>query len=185
MKKLLGTLGLAALLAPSAAFAGVGATIAQGNYFGHPGAGSYPGAAPTIDYRAKGLLVQVHALELVGSIANQDADNVNLYSPDLATGVGVSTVVTKKKVAPEVEGVVMPGGHIFFAQDKVGSESYSGFNFDVEARMGMEMKKGAGFGVYVVPMIGVGKLPGDNQDMKVHTGGTLQVSFWLTDKGSN
>jgi hypothetical protein len=159
MKKLL---ALAFLLAPTSAFAGFGSTahmtgVSDGTAW----------LAPSLDWRAKGLLFQVHLLDTLAS-TSQGGD----FALDL--GLDVTGVAVKKKCAPEVEGVIMPGASLRVA-------NYGDFGVDVlaEARMGAEMKKGFGFGIYVVPQLGVSTLQGD---FHVAYGGGLQISAWLTDK---
>ena len=160
MKKLC-TLIAASLTVSSPAFAGFGTSAAVG------GSGTFLGHAPTVDYRDEGWLVQVQALDLIGSI--QD-DLIN-------TGVSVSRVAPglKRNIAPEVDGVVMPGGGLRFLAD-TGFDNV-GWALDAHARMGMEMKKGMGFGVYVVPMLGVTNIT--TGDLGLAYGGGVEISTWL------
>lgn len=160
MKKLLATAALAALsflVAPKAE-AGVGMTANLGGWTD----GTY--WLPSIDYRAKGLLVQVHALDLINGIKGGGFA--------LNTGADVTYVVVKKQIAPEIEGVLMPGAGI-----RVVDQGDIGFNFMAQARMGMEMKKGMGFGVYVVPGLGISNI--GTGDIGVATGGGVQISSWF------
>lgn len=155
MKKLV---ALVLLAAPQAAFAGFGATA---HLTGLTDGTSW---VPSLDYRSKDLLVQVHILDtLLNTAGGGDFA--------LDAGVDVTYAAVKKKVAPETEGVLMPGGSI-----RLANYSDFGLNVIAEMRMGAEMKKGMGFGIYVVPQLGVTTLPGE---FRVAYGGGLQVSAWL------
>jgi len=158
MKKLL---VLAALLAPASAFAGVGTTAHL------TAATDGTSWVPSLDYRAKGILVQVHLLDTFGSMAAGGKFGLN-------TGVDVTYAALKKQVAAETEGVIMPGGSI-----RIADQGDIGFNVLAQMRMGAEMKKGMGFGIYVVPQLGISTLGGG--DVHLAYGGGLQVSAWLTD----
>lgn len=160
MKRLLLT-SVCSLALTSPAWAGVGLT----GYFGAgPG---YEGTvwAPSVDYRSKGLLVQIHALDLLAPLATGGDFYVN-------TGVDVTYVALKKKVGPEVEGVLMPGGGVYL--NTLGDTHWY---VGAEARMGAEMKQGAGFGMYVVPTLGVTNFV--TGDVGLSYGGTIQVSAWF------
>lgn len=160
MKSLLGLGALLALVVPGIAHAGVGTTA----YMSHLSDGT--AWWPSLDVRTKGWLVQIHALDLVGSLPNKYVD----------VGFDVTKNVVKKKVDEDIEGVVMPGlGARFYSADTRFSNPQ--FNVVVETRMGAEIKKGAGFGMYVVPMIGVGNVATGN--FGVTYGGGLQVSAWV------
>lgn len=162
MKKLL---ALAALvLSSSPAHAGVGSTA----FLGATSDGT--AWAPSLDIRSEGWLVQIHALDLIGM----------LPSKYINVGLDVSKIAVKRKVGEEVEGVFMPGASVRFLAD-TGFASKN-FNVLAEARLGAEMKQGMGFGLYVVPQIGVGNLasvgnPGG--DFGLVYGGSLQASVWF------
>jgi hypothetical protein len=158
MKKLIAA--LSALLVASPAWAGVGATASM------TAASDGTAWAPSIDYRGGGWLVQVHALDLIGG----------LPSKMINTGVDVTTVAVKRKVAADVEGVVMPGGSARLAAD-TGFNAV-GFNLLAQARMGAEIKQGMGFGVYVVPQIGISNIA--TGKVSLAYGGGLQVSAWFS-----
>lgn len=160
MKKLLfSTLTLLAL-APGAAFAGVGTTAYAGGYV------DGTGWLPSLDVRQSGVLVQIHLLDqLIPFTAGGDFQ--------FDTGVDVTYGVVKKKIAGDVEGVIMPGGGLALR----GPTDSLGWNLMAEARMGMEMKQGAGFGVYVVPALGVTNMVQGKVGLNV--GGTTQIEFWL------
>ncbi len=156
-----GLLASAALaLAPSPAQAGVGFSAGG---FAYTDGTSF---APSIDYRAKGLLVQVHLLDLLSGPAVGGGFALN-------TGADVTYVVIKKKCAPEVEGVFMPG--IGFRVADLGD---IGFNAMAKARFGAEMKKGIGFGMYVVPALGVSNFYGK---ITPNYGGGVEVSAWFVE----
>jgi hypothetical protein len=170
MKKTL-IVALASLAMASPAFAGFGSTASLP--LGGSGASmSFGGTtvsmatglagAPSLDYRAKGWVVQAPVLDILGS-ALDDADGTDL-------GLAVSYGVHHKKIAEESEGVLMPGAH--FAHTAMGN------SFGVHARLGGEMKKGAGFGLYVVPKLGV-FMPEGGGDTQITTGGALEFSAWF------
>lgn len=180
LKKLVGLTLLVAAMAPSAAFAGFGATGALG------GLSDGTAWAPSLDWRAKGVYFNLQALDTIGGLTS---DQLNL-------GAGFAIVAEKRQIAPEVEGVVMPGlrlryygftGDTARALDTAKVAS-SGFNATAQLRIGMEMKKGMGFGVYVVPQIGASNLAGTgtvaakNQEFGLTYGGGVEVSAWLLDK---
>lgn len=158
MKYLSGLLALAALTLPSVAHAGVGSTAYLGGY------SDGTGWVPSIDYRDSGLLVQVHLLDLLGGLT-MDFTNI---------GADVTSVIQKRKVAENVEGVVMLGGAVRYFQVK-GLDG--DFNLLLKSRMGAEMKEGAGFGIYVTPAIGIttASLSGD---MGLAYGGGIEISCW-------
>lgn len=134
---------------------------------------------PSVDIRTDGVLLQIHAIDFVGDLALGDATvlpsgktEVTRY---LNVGGDLSRVVTRKSVGvDDVDGVVMPGLAVRLNAD-TGFESV-GFSGRIFTRMGAEMKKGMGFGIYVVPEIGVGNLAGS---FGLVYGGGLQVSAWL------
>ncbi len=148
-----------ALLASTPAWAGIGTTASM--------AATTDGTAwmPSLDYRSSGWLVQVHALDLIAGL------------PDrlINTGVDVTTIAIKKKVATDIEGVVMPGGGARLYADT--SFDTVGFNVLAQARIGAEVKQGMGFGVYVVPQLGVSNLV--TGKVGLTAGGGLQVSAWF------
>lgn len=179
-KKLIGIVLLAAASAPGAAFAGVGATAALG------GLSDGTTWAPSIDYRSHGMHFSLQAIDLIGALPD---DQINL-------GAGFAINAVKRQVAPEVEGVVMPGIRLRYfaitgdpgdALDKA-KMSTSGFHGVAEVRMGMEMKKGMGFGVYVVPQLGastirdVGTTLAKDSEIGLTYGGSVEVSAWLSNK---
>jgi hypothetical protein len=163
MKKILAALALA--LVSTSAHAGIGATASIG--------GTNDGAvmglqAPSLDWRGGGVLAQVHLLDLIGELTNERVE----------LGVDVSGVVHKRKVGPDVEGVIMPGGTLNFSTPT----SFRNASWQVlaQTRFGAEMKQGMGFGIYVVPQIGVSNFTGD---VGLSYGGTLQVSAWMVNEG--
>jgi hypothetical protein len=161
MKKLVVLLGLA-LAASAPAHAGFGMTAAMGSTNDGAALGIL---APTLDYRASGILVQVHLLDLIGELPNKNLD----------IGLDVSGIALKRKIGPDVEGVFMPGGSVTIHSD-TGFDSV-GWQVLAQTRMGAEIKQGMGFGVYVVPVIGASNLL--TGDVGLAYGGTLQVSAWF------
>ncbi len=164
MNKFLALIGLA-LAAAAPAQAGFGMTAHMGatnDTATTPGLGIL---APSLDYRAAGVLVQVHLVELIGELPNGLVDG----------RVGISGIVMKRKVGPEVEGVFMPGGTVQVTADT--RNDTLGWQVMAQTRMGAEMKQGMGFGIYVVPSVGVSNLLTGKVGLAY--GGTLQVSTWF------
>lgn len=153
------TLGLA--LAPTPAHAGVG--FSAGGYAYSDGTNF----APSLDYRVSGVLVQLHLLDLLAGPAAGGGFALN-------SGADISYSVLHKKVAPEVEGVFMPG--VGF---RVADQGGIGFNAMAKARFGAEMKKGIGFGMYVVPAVGITNLT--TGDITANYGGGVEVSVWFVE----
>jgi hypothetical protein len=179
-RNLLGLTALLAALTPASALAGFGATAQLG---GMSGGTSW---APSLDWRASGVTFSLQAIDTIGGLGS---DQLNL-------GAGITFVAIKRQIAPEVEGTVAPGARLRYfgfmgdlgeALDDAKMQS-GGFNGLAQLRMGMEMKKGMGFGVYVVPMLGVTNLPGlgtvkaSKAEISLAWGGGVEVSAWLLDK---
>lgn len=162
MKRYLLAAALAVL--PSVAQAGMGFTWYTGvNGSGAKGFFASPTVLPTLDIHNEKWTYQLHALDLVrGLVAEQ------LY---LAGDVFMTT--RRMKVNEDIGGVIQPGGSLDIAT-----------NFDFEpvnlglqgkVRMGAQTQKGMGFGVYVVPGVGVGMA---SQEIDFLFSGTLEVSVW-------
>ncbi|MFZ5476489.1 MAG: hypothetical protein ACOZNI_06890 [Myxococcota bacterium] len=165
MKKLLGALALFAATT-SPAWAGFGATAYMGSY--QDGTAWYP----SLDYRAKGILVQVHLLDWIQGVDVTTGDPVFAVN----AGADVTGIAVKRKVGPDVEGVFMPGAGV-----RITSISDTMFwNVMAQGRLGAEMKQGMGFGIYVVPAVGVTNMV--TGDLGLNYGGTLQVSTWFMNK---
>ena len=178
-KKITGLLAFAATLAPGMAHAGFGATASLG------GLTDGTSWAPSLDWRAKGYAFN---LQLVDTIGGVTSDQLNL-------GAGFSGIAGKRKIGDNIEGVIMPGGRVRYMQyigdtgDALSKSKVqaSGFNVDAEFRMGMEMKEKMGFGVYVVPQLGVSNLwglglsPEDDSEMRLTYGGGVEVSAWFLE----
>jgi hypothetical protein len=179
-KKIAGLVALVAALSPGMAHAGFGATANLG------GLSDGTSWAPSLDWRAKGYLFQ---LQLVDTIGGATSDRLDI-------GAGFSGVAAKRKIAGEIEGVMMPGGRLRYFQyigdtgDAIGKSKLQGSGFNVvgEFRMGMELKEKMGFGVYVVPQLGISNLFGiasvkeDDTEFALTYGGGLEVSAWFLEK---
>lgn len=178
-KNLTGLVALVAIFAPGLAHAGFGATAHLG------GLSDGTSWAPSLDWRAKGFLVQVKLIDTIGSITDDHLD----------VGAAFSGVAAKRKIADQIEGVMMPGGRVTYygfigdlgdAASK-GKVQSGGFSLTGEFRMGMEMKDKMGFGVYVVPQIGisnrlgVGTVAEDESELGLAYGGGLEVSAWFLE----
>ncbi|MBM4392921.1 MAG: hypothetical protein FJ090_17485, partial [Deltaproteobacteria bacterium] len=126
--------------------------------------------------------INVQAVDLVDALGD---DVLNL-------GAGFAMVAAKRTITPQVEGTVSPGlalryysinGDAGDAMEKADKQR-SGFNLVGQFRMGMEMKEKMGFGVYVVPQLGVTNLKTmggkeDDSEIKLVGGGGLEVSAWF------
>ena len=164
MHKLLATLALSLAVA-TPAYAGIGASA----YVGGTNDGGTMGIlAPTLDYRGGGILGQLHILDLIGELPNER----------LEFGLDVSGVVVRRKIGTDIEGVIMPGGTLNL--NSPTSFKDPSWQILAQTRFGAEMKQGMGFGIYVVPQIGVSNFTGD---VGLSYGGTLQFSTWMTNDG--
>ncbi|MBM4364750.1 MAG: hypothetical protein FJ102_00935 [Deltaproteobacteria bacterium] len=173
MKKLL---MLMVLAAPTSAFAGFGATAHM------TGLSDGTGWSPSLDWRQKGVHVNLQAIDIIDALGD---DELNL-------GAGFAIVAAKRTITPQVEGTLSPGlalryysinGDVGDAMEKAKMQR-SGFNLVGQFRMGMEMKEKMGFGVYVVPQLGVTNLKTlggkeDDSEIKLVGGGGLEVSAWF------
>ena len=97
-----------------------------------------------------------------------------LLRPKLIAAPPRGKVEVRIKCAPEVEGVFMPG--VGF---RVADTGKIGFNAMVKARFGAEMKKGVGFGVYVVPAVGITTL--STGSITPNYGGGVEFSAWFVE----
>ncbi len=179
-KNVLGTLAILAMLVPDAAHAGFGATAALG------GLTDGTSWAPSLDWREKGTHISLQAIDTIGGLTSDRLD----------LGLGAAFVVVKRQIAPEVEGTFSPGARVRYFQfmgdtgDALSDAKMqaSGFNVVGQFRMGMEMKKGMGFGVYVVPQIGasnlfqVGTILDKDAELGLTYGGSVEVSAWFLNK---
>ncbi|MCB9745407.1 MAG: hypothetical protein H6740_22705 [Alphaproteobacteria bacterium] len=153
-------LGLAALLLPSTAFAGFGASASA--YALSDGTAYYP----SLDYRAKGFLAQVRLIDTIGHLQNDWFD----------LGIGGSYMVVNEKAAPEIEGVIMPGMDVRLMVPFGDNNADFSFNAMAKVRFGAEVKKDMGFGIYVVPQLGVSNIA--TGDVGLAYGGGFEVSAW-------
>ena len=170
MRRLICTL---MLVAAPAANAGVGTSLGlgSGNLLGLQNDladfvrfGGYPanaGFLPSLDYRADPVVLQFHVLELIDELAEGDVYlGANFYY-DLTSAGG--------PVAGSWKGAVQPGVSL----DLFGNPLVIALMG--EMRVGVEAQSAMGFGIYVVPSIGVGV--GDRESALL-TGGALQISAW-------
>ncbi len=168
MKRTLVSLSLLAL--PMTASAGVGFTAHQSwtyssrNYWGSPI------NLPSLDITNNGLVIQIHALDLIEALTYEDLD----------LGVAVYKTTKAGPVNDDWKGVFQPGGRL---------ELDTNFNFDpltvgalFEPRLGFQKADKFGFGLYVVPGIGAGVTPdpatGDTAFELLVSGG-IQVAAWM------
>ena len=161
MKRFLAAVALAVL--PSLAHAGVGLTWYTGPSFGSKGIWSNPMSLPTIDIHNEQMLIQLHALDLVAW----------LPAKEIALGGDMFMTTRHLKVNEDIGGVIAPGGGL----DILTDTGFNAFYVDGQAklRMGAQTQKGMGFGIYVVPGIGLGMGGGE---LDFLYSGQLQISIW-------
>jgi hypothetical protein len=158
--------GLALTAASSTAHAAVGFTAHQTWDYGTHGFYASPFVLPTLDYASDGLILQAHVLELLAGASNSTLDlGVNLYK-----------TVSKKKVTDDINGVLQAGAKLNVASGADFDVANGSLGLILSARLGAQASKGIGFGMYVVPDLGVAKT-GDEIELVV--GGGLQVSAWM------
>lgn len=157
---------VAAVLAllPAAAHAGVGVTWFTGAEGGAKSLIVDQSLLPTVDFHVQNYVIQVHALDLVRCGVGQA----------LCLGGDFFATTRKLKVNDDIGGVIQPGGSL---------DIYSPtFDFDfvsldaiAKVRMGAQTQKGMGFGIYVVPGLGIGMAGGE---FDIAYSGQLQISTW-------
>lgn len=161
MKRLL----IAALAAfvPAVANAGVGLTWFTGSEFGAKSYYASPMGLPTIDIHNKEFVVQLHALDLVHGIVNEQ----------LYLGANGYMTTRRMKVNEDIGGVIAPGASL----DIVTNFDFDPLNLAAQGlvRMGAQTQKGMGFGIYVVPGLGIAMAGGE---FDVVMSGQLQISTW-------
>lgn len=164
MKRILASLAL--LAAPMTASAGVGFTAHQEATLSGRGFYGVFGDLPSLDITNDGLVIQLHALDLLYSL---NTEQLNL-------GVGVYKTVKSGPVTGDWKGVLQPGGTFeFYGQP--------GFSFDPinlgligQARMGFQKAEDFGFGLYVVPGVGVGYVA---DEFEMMFSGGIQLAAWM------
>lgn len=159
MKRYLIAGALAAL--PLVAEAGVGSTYG----FGGTTSGVAP-SLPSIDWNAQGVIGQLHLLDLIVYGANDE----------LKLSGNVFKTMQRAKVNEDIGGVVQLGGGLVL--DAPGFDfDYLAWDVQVKARLGAQTQKGAGFGIYVVP--GIGVTNSVTGDPTVCGSGMVQFSAWM------
>ncbi|MEN0063136.1 MAG: hypothetical protein AAGA48_13355 [Myxococcota bacterium] len=130
-----------------------------------------PGAFyPSFDVHADPIVLQIHALEFLDGLTNDQV----YFGANLYFDAGRRTIGRSR-----FEAVVQPGVSVDIVAEP-GTLVVLG-----EARVGMEIPSAdGGFGIYVVPALGVGVgepdvLPGIGDDGPLIVGGALQISAWL------
>lgn len=136
-----------------------------------------PAWAPTVDYRRNGLLFQIPALNLIGGMASKNLD----------LGLGFSGTMLKGAMSGTTDGVLALGVNGRYFTPTGGAKDSSGISLILKARMGAEVKKGMGFGIYVVPQLGIsnfadGKPATAARDIGLGWGGGLEISTWFAGK---
>jgi hypothetical protein len=155
------------LVAPQAHAFGVGTTggFSTGGVldpFDLAGAFGSRSFAPTLDLHFDPVLVQIHVLEFVDLVADGE----------VFLGGNLYVNVHDASVGGPWAGVIQPGASVDLIADPV-ILALAG-----ECRFGFQAEGDMGFGVYVVPALGV--VAGDG-DGELYGGGTLQISVWAGD----
>jgi hypothetical protein len=119
------------------------------------------GFAPTLDLHPDPVHVQIHVLELVSALIDDG---------DVFIGANVYFDAVAKPVSGNWTGVVQPGFGVDLYGDPV-TIAVTG-----ECRLGPQVVDAAGFGIYVVPAIGIAI---DDGDAFWLAGGSLQLSAWF------
>lgn len=119
------------------------------------------GFPPSLDLVVDPAIVQLHVLRTLDAA----------FDGDLFIGANVYFDVANPVIAGPVSGAVQPGFSVDLGADPT-TISVAG-----ECRLGAQAADRAGFGVYVVPAIGM--LAVDGQDAELYAGGTLQISVWF------
>lgn len=165
---------LALAVLPSKAEAAWGFTAHQGVEYSTRGYYVSPHEwLPTIDIRTQGQVIQIDALELLSGITTDRLHlGVNYYR-NLKNGPVTDDGSWK--------GAWQLGGSLDV--DSGADYAFDALNLMLMAqgRMGMQAHKDFGFGIYVVPGIGIAKgfdFAGDDAfDLAV--GGQVQISTWI------
>lgn len=160
MKRFLMAGALAAL--PLVAEAGVGSTYGFGGNLSGVGP-----SLPSIDWNAQGVIGQVHLLDLIVFGANNE----------LLLSGNVFKTMQRAKVNEDIGGVVQLGGGLVLDAPDFNFDAL-GWDVQVKGRLGAQTQKGAGFGIYVVPGIGVTNNTLDG-DPAVTGSGMVQFSAWM------
>jgi hypothetical protein len=121
------------------------------------GAGAF---TPTFDLVFDSLVLQIRATETLNAAFNNE----------LFLGANLYANAAEKPIAGGFSGVVQPGGGLQLYGDPTVIV-VSG-----QCRLGAQAVDQAGFGLYVVPEIGLVESSGD---VNLYAGGALQVSVWF------
>ena len=154
------------LLSAPAHAVGIGSTagIGTGGLFSGATFFDFRGSsfAPTLDIHANPVLVQIHVLEFTEALVDEE---------ELYLGANVLFAAHEGALTGPWLGVVEPGfGVDLWATDPMW------IGLTGQCRLGAQVQEAAGFGVYVVPELGLGISDGDVDWV---AGGTLQVSAWF------
>lgn len=162
MKRFLMAAALAAL--PTAAQAGVGVTWFTGYDGGSKGFFTSGSALPTVDFHMNEYIIQVHALDLVRCGLTES----------LCLGGDFYMTTRRMKVNEDIGGVIQPGASLDIYSPTFDMDPLS-VGAMGKVRMGAQTQKGMGFGIYVVPGIGLGMGGGE---LDFLYSGQLQISTW-------
>ncbi len=185
----LSALAALSLLSVDANAAGIGFTHQQGMQYETRGWQNYSGLhqLPTLDIRTDGVVIQIDALETIAAITNKETDANGDEKNSVHLGVGVYATVAKKPVkgdkdGGDIVGVMQPGGQLTIDTNTGFDPSH--FALLGGLRMGAQASKGMGFGMYVIPQLGVASAPDLKDDPSKNTiglavGGQFQVSVWI------
>ncbi len=138
---------------------GIGAEVSGRGYYAAPF-----GTWPSLDLYLHSVTLQLHPLELVHGIMQDDIQlGANAYFAGRSFATGTA-----------LEGVIMPGASFDLAADT---------DFDpldlalmAEGRAGLQAADAMGFGIYLVPGLGIALADGDFELM---LGGRVELAIWL------
>jgi len=157
---------LALLATPLTASAGVGFTAHQEARYS--GRSLYYSAMnlPTLDIVNDGLVVQLNVLDLLEALNYEELD----------LGVSVYKTTAHGPVNGDWKGVLQPGASLEFTGGP--SFSFDPVNLAVigQARLGFQKAQDFGFGIYVVPGLGVGYVA---SELEMMVSGGIQISAWM------
>ena len=117
--------------------------------------------APTLDLHPNPVHLQFHLLEFTSALINEET---------IFIGANVYFDAASMPVSGRWDGVVQPGFGLDLYGDPV-TIAITG-----QCRLGPQVQEAAGFGIYVVPAIGIAV---DDGDARWLAGGSLQFSAWF------
>lgn len=146
----------------------IGSSIGLGGdfYFDDFGARGFGGGfPPSLDFHFDPIVLQIHVLNTLAAALDE-----RVY-----IGGNLYVQVAQQPVTTSWNAVVQPGASL----DLAGNPVTLGLAF--ETRLGIQAEQQAGFGIYLVPAVGI--VTGGGQ-AEAYVGGGLQMSVWFGAGGS-